>query len=238
MLAFCCLTLNLANAQDEYMTPPYGYFGILGNYGKYTSQYGEVKTKLLYLDASLLGIKESSYIDFGIPVLGWLFSRAITSGGEFTDDEGEISYIYFKYGHSIVPLGDAASLGLGFSTEIKGLNIEDDQLGNPPIGYITASPLLYSRINLGPITVVPVFEYNIFNYTKMHAKDDVKRTGYTITTHLAVSLGSKLGLNISPMYSVGNYKTSTVPDPNNSLFIPTDWESTNFFIRVGLLRKL
>jgi hypothetical protein len=72
----------------------------------------------------------------------------------------------------------------------------------------------------------------------MQTKDDVKRTGYTVTTHVAFSIGNTLGLSISPMYSVGNYQTSTVPDPNNSMFIPTDWETSNFFIRVGLIKKL
>lgn len=241
MLAIFCFAFTLSKAQDEYVTPPYGYFGILGNYGKYTSQYGELKTKLLYLDASRLLIKENSYFDFGVPVIGWLLSRAIasglSSGEDFFDDEGEISYIYFKYGHSVIGL-DKAVIGLGVSAEVKGLNIEESQLGNDPMGFISVSPLVYSRINLGPITIVPVFEYNIYNYTKMYVKDDVKRTGYSLTTHLVVSLGSNLGLNISPMYSVGNYKTSTAPDPNNNNFIPTDWESTNVFIRVGLVKKI
>lgn len=241
MLAIFCFAFTLSKAQDEYVTPPYGYFGVLGNYGKYTSQYGEVKTKLLYLDASRLLIKENGYLDFGLPVLGWLISRGIatglSSGEDMFDDEGEISYIYLKYGHSVVNLNKAV-IGLGFSVEAKGLNIEDSQLGNDPIGFISLSPLLYSRINLGPIAIVPVFEYNIFNYTQMHAKDEVKRTGYTLTAHFVFSLGSSLGLNISPMYSVGNYKTSTAPDPNNNNFIPTDWESTNVFIRVGLVKKI
>lgn len=236
MLATFGFAFTVASAQDEYVTPAYGYFGVLGNYGKYTSKYGEMKTKLLYLDASRLLIKEKSYADFGIPVLGWLFSRAITSGGKFTDDEGEISYIYLKYGHSLVNLGEAV-IGLGFSTEVKGLNIEEGQLGNKPIGYITASPLLYSRINIGSFVVVPVFEYNIFNYAQMHAKDDVKRTGYTLTTHAVFSFGSDLGLSISPMYSVGSYTTTTTYDPNSN-FIPTNWDTSNFFIKISLIKKI
>lgn len=242
MLASFCFAFTLAKAQDEYVTPPYGYFGILGNYGKYTSQYGEMKTRLLYLDASRLSIKEKSYVDFGVPALGWFVSRAIASGltkGEekWEDDEGEISYIYLKYGHSVINL-DKALIGLGFSAEVKGVNIEEGQLGNDPIGFITLSPLLYSRINLGPISILPVFEYNIYNYAKMQFNDDVKRTGFSITTHIILNLGENLGLNISPMYSVGNYKTSTPPDPNNVMFIPTNWETTNLFIRVGLLKKI
>jgi hypothetical protein len=229
-ISICFLILlisyrGFSQDQKEFVTPWYGIVGLLYNSGHYEAGLGKKNVNLFYFDLRAVVIQERRFIDVGGPVAGWLATR-VFGGNSFVKDEGEVSYIYAKYGVKIFGK-DKLSLGVGLAGDVRGVSVKD--IGTSVIGYYGLSPLIYAKLNVASLTILPIAEFNLLYGTSSKA---AKRRGFTLGTHVVIPFSEKLAININPSFETAVYKFKDNPNTGPV----ANMTSANFFLKVGLVK--
>jgi hypothetical protein len=205
---------------NKFHTPWYGMIGFHTNSSKYSSGGNTIKAPLTYFDVRAVFLGKNGFMEFGIPVTGYLLTGVIAKGN-LPDDNGEVPFLYAKGGFDLMK-NKYFRIGLGASFNGMLINVDGiEGYGASLESYGTISPLIYAKISLGPFLVAPVFEYNVVSWTNTNG---TKRPGYSIGSHIVVPIGKRLGLNINPMYEKGTFKSDQ-----------SEMSSTNFSFKVGLM---
>ncbi len=220
LLLLFVLSFGQSQETNSFYTPWYGLIGFHTNSSTYSGGAATIKAPLTYVDVRAAFFPEKGYMDFGIPVAGYLLTGVIAKGN-LPNDNGEVPFIYAKGGFDIINL-DLLKFGLGASLNAMLINVDGiEGYGASLESYGTISPLVYAKVNLGPFLVVPTFEYNVLSWTNTQG---TKRPGYAISGHFIVPLGSRIGINLNPSYEKGTFKSDQM-----------NMTSTNVSFKVGLV---
>lgn len=214
-------------AQNEncFRTPWYGVIGFRTNTVTYKHPVNTVKARLTYGDISAVRLGEKGYFDIGMPLAGYVI-RLLFNG--FKDDGvGEVPYLYLKGGRDIFKTG-IVKVGLGASANSVFMNLPNELIGYSSLKYGGLSPLVYAKISVGKILIAPVLEVYALTYTDN--SQNIKRSGFSLNTYVAIPLGEKLAVNINPYYERGSFKAKTVGFQ--------DMKSSNLGIKLGLMVRI
>jgi hypothetical protein len=78
---------------------------------------------------------------------------------------------------------------------------------------------------LGKILIAPVLEVYALTYTDN--SKNIKRSGFSLNTYVAIPMGERLAININPYYERGSFKAKTVGFQ--------DMKSSNLGIKLRLM---
>ena len=192
-------------AQDEncFVTPWYGVLGFRANTARYKHPVSTVYSNMAYAEISTVRLTEKGYVDFGIPLAGYILKLLITGTLNTDDAKGEVPYIYVKAGRDLFKKG-IVKIGLGASATSNFMSLPHSLVGYPSLKYGGLSPLVYAKINYGKILIAPVLEVYALTYTDN--SENIKRSGFSLSSYVAIPMGDKFAININPYYERGSFK--------------------------------
>ena len=203
-LSFLLFTVIFSQAQQTYRfyTPWYGAIGFHTISTSYSALGTEIKAPLTYADVHAVFFTQKGYMEFGIPVTGYILTGVIATG-DLPDDNGEIPLLYAKGGWDIFK-SKMIRIGLGASLNTVLINVDGiEGYGASLESYGTLSPMLYAKINIGPFLVVPVFEYNALSFANTTG---TTRPGFSFGSHFVIPVGKRLGINLNPVFEKGTFR--------------------------------
>ncbi|HPI12697.1 MAG TPA: hypothetical protein PLK63_16750 [Catalimonadaceae bacterium] len=191
--------------QDEnrFVTPWYGVVGFRANTARYNHPVSKVYSNMAYAEISTVRLTEKGYVDFGIPLAGYILKLLVTGTLNTDDAVGEVPYIYVKAGRDIFKKG-IVKIGLGASATSNFMSLPNSLIGYPSLKYGGLSPLVYAKINYGKILIAPVLEVYALTYTDN--SENIKRSGFSLSSYVAIPMGDKFAININPYYERGSFK--------------------------------
>lgn len=207
--------LTMAQHGNNYYTPWYGAIGIHTISSRYAGGSNEITASLTYADVRAVLFAKKGYLEWGIPVAGYVLSGVVAKG-KLPNDSGEVPLLFVKGGWDIVR-GKMIAIGMGASLntvliDVKGI----EGFGASLESYGTLSPLLYAKINIGSFLIVPVFEYNALSFTNTNG---TTRPGFSVGSHCIIPISKRLGINLNPVFEKGTFKGEGNPMTSSSFII-------------------
>jgi hypothetical protein len=218
-----------SQTQDEncFITPWYGVIGFRANTARYKHPVSTVHSKMAYAEISTVRLTEKAYVDFGIPLAGYILKMLVTGTLNSDDAKGEVPYIYVKAGRDIFKTG-MVKVGLGASATSNFMNLPNELIGYRSLKYGGLSPLVYAKINVDKILIAPVLEVYALTYTDN--AQNIKRSGFSLSSYVVLPLGEKFAININPYFERGSFKAKTAGFQN--------MKSSNLGIKFGLMLRV
>jgi len=222
-LSFLLFAGIFSHAQhvSHFYTPWYGAIGFHTISTQYKSSGIEIKAPLTYADLHAVFLTEKGYMEFGIPVTGYILTGFIATG-DLPDDNGEVPLLYAKGGWDIFK-SKIIRVGLGASLNTVLINVDGiEGYGASLESYGTLSPMLFAKISIGPLFIVPVLEYNALSFANTTG---TTRPGFSFGSHLVIPVGKRLGINLNPVFEKGTFRNE----------VSGSMKSTSVAFNVGLV---
>lgn len=204
LLSALLLSAIFSQAQhtSHFYTPWYGAIGFHTISTRYSGGGTEIKAPLTYADLRAVFFTEKGYMEFGLPVTGYILTGVIATG-DLPNDNGEVPFLFAKGGWDVVK-SDIIRIGLGASLNTVLINVDGiEGYGASLESYGTLSPMLFAKINLGPFLVVPVFEYNALSFANATG---TTRPGFSFGSHCVIPLGKRIAVNLNPVIEKGTFR--------------------------------